>query len=391
MRPSSSSLAPRPWRALAVGAALAALTACGSDAASTLTAPQSASAAKGGAHGKTQLASLVYTGYGRSCALIGGVARCSGYGLEGELGDGFMNNRLTPVAVAGGLSFAALSLGDWQSCGLTTAGKAYCWGQNDDFNSLGVATTGNQLTPEPVLGNDVFVQIGTGSSHSCALTSAGVTKCWGILTNGPQTVAGPAFESITHGASHICGLTSAGEAYCWGAYFGSNVGQLGYGTTDYSQTPLPVAGGIQFATLEAGYLHTCALDDRGRAYCWGSNSSGQLGDGTTTDRLGPTPVATSLRFVEIKGGNTHTCALTRQGEAYCWGNGYSGQLGDGTFRAVSTPVAVAGGLTFKTIGGAGIGTCGVTRSDAVYCWGWNYFGGIGDGTTIDRAVPTTGL
>jgi alpha-tubulin suppressor-like RCC1 family protein len=38
--------------------------------------------------------------------------------------------RSTPVAVAGGLTFATLTAGGEHTCGLTSGGAAYCWGNN---------------------------------------------------------------------------------------------------------------------------------------------------------------------------------------------------------------------------------------------------------------------
>ena len=371
---------------LAAIAALAVVTACGSDTNSALAPTAPAQAA--GSVVRPSRYPLVFSAYDQSCSLVDGVARCWGYNREGELGDGTTTDRLVPTAVAGGIEFASLAMSDWSTCGLTAAGKAYCWGLNYS-DALGVGSTNaEEHSPMPVVGNDVFVQISIGVSHQCGLTADGETKCWGFFTGGPQTVAAPKFESITHGATHTCGLTRAGEAYCWDNYNSYNFGQLGYGTNDASDTPLPVVGGIRFASVAAGYNHTCGLDTHGRAYCWGRNYIGQLGDGTTDDKLEPTPVATTLRFTEIRGGNSHTCALTRQGDAYCWGNGYSGQLGNGVSGSSTTPVPVSGGIRFRSLAGAGGVECGVARDGAIYCWGWNFFGGVGDGTTTDRLEPT---
>jgi alpha-tubulin suppressor-like RCC1 family protein len=56
-------------------------------------------------------------------------------------------------------------------------------------------------------------------------------------------------------------------------------------------TPVPVAGGLFFSQVSAGYTHTCGRTPAAVAYCWGSNGEGQLGTGTPTSHLTPAPVA----------------------------------------------------------------------------------------------------
>jgi alpha-tubulin suppressor-like RCC1 family protein len=152
--------------------------------------------------------------------------------------------------------------------------------------------------------------------------------------------------SISAGSFHTCGVTTTGQAYCWGF---NEWGQLGDGTrsTSPSPTPTAVVGGLNFASISVGNLHTCGITTTGQAYCWGNGVGGRLGDGTTTDRrLTPTAVAGGLNFASISAGGAHTCGTTPTGQAYCWGTGAYGTLGNGTTADRLTPTAVGGGLTF---------------------------------------------
>lgn len=46
---------------------------------------------------------------------------------NGQLGDGTQfTQRLAPTLVSGGLAFTSLTAGDNYTCGLTSAGAAYC-------------------------------------------------------------------------------------------------------------------------------------------------------------------------------------------------------------------------------------------------------------------------
>ena len=293
-----------------------------------------------------------------------GDAYCWGWNGSGKVGDGTRLDRLTPVRVAGGVRFASISLGSGAVCGVALEGDAYCWG------SL------NRLPPGDLI---------------------------------PVSVAGEVtFASVSVGLFHICGVTPEGAAYCWGSNDG---GALGDGTTTGRLTPVPVAGGIRFASVTAGQdfgsesgqdsydAHTCGVTPEGVAYCWGFNGYGQLGDGTTTGRLTPVPVAGGIRFASVTAGqdfgsesgqdsyDAHTCGVTPEGVAYCWGfNGY-GQLGDGTTTGRLTPVPVAGGATFASVSAGRGHTCGVTTEGVAYCWGWNGFGQLGDGSETNRLTP----
>src|SRR5439155_1230738 len=91
----------------------------------------------------------VSTGFTHTCGVTTpGAAYCWGDNSSGQLGDGTITptSKPSPVAVAGGLDFLAVSAGGPHSCGLTTAHVAYCWGDNS-FGELGDGTMTNSPTP----------------------------------------------------------------------------------------------------------------------------------------------------------------------------------------------------------------------------------------------------
>src|SRR6266705_3427683 len=240
------------------------------------------------------------------------------------------------------VSFASLSAGGFQTCGLTTSGAAYCWG----------GTPGHSSVPTPVTG-------------------------------------GLTFSALTAGGVHTCGLTTSGAAYCWG----TNVdGQLGDGSTASTSVPQAVTGAFTWSALSARMWHTCGLTTTGAAYCWGDNTDGQLGDGSTTSSSVPVAVTGGLTFSAVAlggvavGGGLHTCGLTTTGAAYCWGASGYGQLGIATGAGPDQrkPVAVSGGLTFSAVTTGNLRTCGLTTNAVAYCWGE---ADLGDGSTTGSLTP----
>jgi alpha-tubulin suppressor-like RCC1 family protein len=113
----------------------------------------------------------------------------------------------------------------------------------------------------------------------------------GITRLTPVPVAGGlVFASLTAGYPHTCGVTAAGIAYCWGGDRFGNLGTEPFGPTEGRSSPRSVAGGLVFAQITAGTYYTCGVTTAQLAYCWGHNTSGQLADWTATDRHVPTRV-----------------------------------------------------------------------------------------------------
>jgi hypothetical protein len=140
-------------------------------------------------------------------------------------------------------------------------------------------------------------------------------------------------------------------AYCWGT---NMFGQLGDGTLEDNPLPAPVQQRRPFLSITAGNYHACGLAPDGSAWCWGGNGSGQLGVPTESEgglAFSPTPVPVSggLSFASLNAGLIQTCGITREGRTYCWGYNGRGALGDGTFESSSSPVAVVGDLDFASL------------------------------------------
>ncbi len=233
-----------------------------------------------------------------------GLAYCWGDNSDGQLGDGTRINHLTPVAVLRGLHYRQVSAGYYHACGVTTDSFLFCWGFNRS-GEIGDNSTGwYRLKPSLVAATRRFGQVDAGRDNTCAVTTAHRAFCWGDnlfgkLGNGttdqsrsPRAVAGGlSFERLTAGAFHTCGETTTNGAYCWGS---NGNGNLGDGTTTDRLTPVAVVGGFAFSQLSAGGFHTCGRTPDAVAYCWGRGFSGQLGNGSATSLSTPVAVAGAM-------------------------------------------------------------------------------------------------
>jgi hypothetical protein len=347
----------------------------------------------------------VVAGSYHTCAVttLGG-AKCWGSNNDGQLGDGTTTNALKPVDVSGLTSgVAAIAAGRNHSCALTKQGGVKCWGSNEN-GQLGNGTNTDSGTPVDVstLSSGVTA-IACGDYSSCAVTTGGAAKCWGMgsfgqLGNGssadsnvPVDVTGltSGVTGISVGTQHACALTTgafSGIVKCWGD---NSDGQLGDGTKTSRNVPGPTSSGAQAAAISAGGFHTCALLTSSDVNCWGDNGSGQLGDGTTTQRISPTAIPGLTEVAAIECGEDHTCALDASG-AKCWGFNVSGQLGDGTTTDRHTPTTVTGSASaVGPISAGSAQSCVIGAKATLECWGGNDAGEVGDGTMLQRTAPVS--
>ena len=290
---------------------------------------------------------------------------------------------MTATAVAGGLTFTSVSAGVFQTCGVTTDRRVYCWGG------------GYGATPVAVDGGVGFVAVTVGISHTCGLRADGAAYCWGDNWLGelgtgdrtdrstPAPVTGDlVFKSLSAGWYYTCGVTIAGAGYCWGK--GEALGYTAPTECDYSEAdnylitcttkPVPIEGGRSFSQIGTGEHFTCALTADGAAYCWG----------WYPDRAqSNTPVAVpgGLTFTDLSVDAQRSCGVATAGGVYCWG----WIPIQGSFS--NAPTLVGGGLTFATVSVGWYHSCGVASSGAAYCWGMNDSGELGDGSHAASASP----
>jgi alpha-tubulin suppressor-like RCC1 family protein len=303
----------------------------------------------------------------------------------------------------------AVAAGSMHGMALTANGPVSTWGQNGN-GQLGDGTVTLRLSPVGVTGGlDDVIAIAAGSLHSVALKSDGTVWSWGnngsndgILGAGITvthrtspvqvvTASGPltGIVAIAAGQLHTVALKSDSTVWVWGSgYYGA----LGLGNNGSQTRAVQVPGLTGVTQIAAGGYSSFALQTGGatvgNVWAWGLNDSGQLLDGTTTTRY--SPVLTPAQATLIAAGVRHT--FIRKPDDTIWGAGLNdyGQLGIGNTTTPQVALVPAlGGLTgVIKISASGAHTLALSAAGEVWGVGFNGNGPLGDGTTVNKSTPT---
>jgi len=251
--------------------------------------------------------------------------------------------------------FVEISSGTAHSCALRRDGSILCWGRNKE----------NQCKAPEIL----FDQISSGGIHTCGVHDNGSISCWGENEYGQTTVPDiHDFIYVSAGFNHTCALTRNGSIECWGKnddngqatppnghFIALNSG--GYhtcairndqsiscwGKNNHDQETPPDSE--DFIQLALGNEHTCGLHENGTVECWGKNN------------LGQTIPPEIQEFVSIRGYSEHTCGIREDGSAECWGNNAYGEA------------VIPDGHSFLQLDTGHMFTCGIKENRSIFCWG----------------------
>ena len=296
---------------------------------------------------------------------------------------------------------SGVSVAEGHACALDSSGLAYCWGQGGFGQQGDGMRAHNSVSPKPVTmpTDRTFSSLSTGWFHTCAIADDGVAYCWGAgsegsLGNGDEEIRatssavtmpdGVRFETVSAGVHSTCALDELGRAYCWGA---GSTGQIGDGENVTRRVPVAVTMPVatNFTRISVGGGHACALDANERAYCWGE--MGLNGDDTLIERVTPTAVQMppGATFAQISAGYRHSCATDHDGLIYCWGQGQSGALGTGDFgdRRKPTLIEAPEGTSFSAVHVGARYACALSTTGKAYCWGLGYGGQLGNNKSGD--------
>lgn len=210
-----------------------------------------------------------------------------------------------------------MSAGGGQTCALTAAGIAYCWGSNQR-GALGIGTNDPQVADSPmrVTGGHRFRSITSGTSAVCAIAADHTGFCWGAALESEPVATRPRRVPGTGAWSHIsaegfphCGLSMGGDVECWGTLgFIPGGSSIPSTVLRHEDTPAPIGatpGAVDLSGVCANYATSQSecmrWVFRDGEYHWQAH-----------------PVAGSIPFRRVVGSELAQCGITHESHLYCW-------------------------------------------------------------------------
>jgi alpha-tubulin suppressor-like RCC1 family protein len=123
-------------------------------------------------------------GGSHTCALDAAGVLCWGSNSSGQLGSAAASPAVYPTRATLPVQAITLSAGSEHTCALVTGGDVWCWGSNS-HGQLGRGTIGGTSSvPALVSGGRKFASISAGGGHTCGVTTDGSLYCWGDNSSG---------------------------------------------------------------------------------------------------------------------------------------------------------------------------------------------------------------
>ena len=298
-----------------------------------------------------------------------------GFNSSGQLGDGTVISRSSPVQIGTGTNW--LSISNTGSVSVTsvlaikTDGTLWAWGYNGNA-TLGDSSQISRSSP---------VQVG-------------------ILTN---------WSSVTTTALFSSAVKNDGTLWAWGQ---NTTNVMGTGNTGLYWYPMQVGLFNNWVKVYSGMTSTIGLfgnpstiaptptwiaplsKNLYNLWSWGRNISGELGQNDIINRSSPVQVGTNTNWYLISPDNysnlNSSLAITNDGSLWAWGYNNQGQLGFNDLITRSSPVQVSSSILYNytDISSGQYHTLALKNDGTLWTWGYNGYGQLGLNDAIARSYPT---
>lgn len=326
-----------------------------------------------------------------------------GQNAKGQLGDGTIISKSTPISVYGNKTFCNVVASDSNVIAIDNNNIIWGWG-DFEYGSLSNNIGGYTLSPNNICGvNKTFNYISAKRWTGFGIDNYGRVWGWGYNSSGqigdnstvsrltPVQISGmtKTFCRIFSNENHTLSIDKDNNLWSWGGNF---YGQLGINSTSYISTPVSVCGNKKtFCDVSLGSDHSVGIDKYGRIWSWGYNSNGQLGDNTVTSRSTPIQISgTTKTFCNIDSNSSFNLAIDKYGQIWSWGDNGNGQLGVNSIVSKRTPISICGiNKTFCNISTGTSHSLAIDKYGQAWGWGKNYGGALGNNSDVYRSTPVS--
>lgn len=321
-----------------------------------------------------------------------------GRGTAGQLGLGDATNKSSPVAVGVLTSWTSnTSIGNYHTAAIKSDGTLWMWGDNSPHGELGQGDIIDRSSPVQVGSLTTWASVTAGTNHVLAIKTTG--ELWGWGDNGfgqlglgnvtdyssPVQVSALTDWSRVYTGGATGAIKTDGTLWTWGT---NTKGQLAQNDIIARSSPVQVGSLTDWSKLQAGNVAMVGLQTNGTLWVWGGNNRGQLGQSDIIERSSPIQVGTSTNWTDISMRGNAVHAINSLGELWAWGSDFSGQLGVGTTTVHSSSPIQVGGTDWATIASGGDQHTHATRTDGtLWSWGQGEDGKGGHGNVTDYNSP----
>ncbi|MGG4404123.1 hypothetical protein ABEW61_28645, partial [Paenibacillus amylolyticus] len=264
-----------------------------------------------------------------------------GLNSYGQLGDGTVTKKTTPVQVLNMREVVGVAGGELASYAIKADGSVWSWGRNDR-GQLGDGTITNRLTAVKVLDNGaprVTLGYPTGSQTSPSISNISFPSILWNQNDDAQTIFTAYEVQIKDEVDQI--LVDTGvvnqsvtlDSNAWTVNENLPTGKAlkvqvrvkdETAWSDWSEPKWLMIQDEGVAVREDARLatsgnHVVHVKTDGSVWTWGNNAQGQLGDGTKTNKTTAVQVDGLSDAVMVAAGADHSMALKQDGTVWTWG------------------------------------------------------------------------
>ena len=337
---------------------------------------------------------------------------------NGQLGDGTIVDKTTPVEITGNFPLntdeyiVTIEADGDNGMVLTNEGRAFQWGDNF-YEQLGNGSSTDSSLPIPVYATlapgETIIDLALGGRNAGIVTSNNRVLTWGDgyyhanafgsnfdlstptdVTSNFTLAPGEVIEEIDLGVKNGIALSNMGVLYGWGNDEDQAVGASGsgpYAVPVSLMNMFMLNPGESFEYINATLYNTTAITTEGRMYKCGSNvyKSVKIHDHTSLPWIEENLEMTLNpgEYFVLENGGYSSLTLTSDNRVFSWGYNNVGQLSSKSVLnhmvfEVSNNIPLQNGEEIIDIAVGFVHTVFLTDQGRLYTIGSNNYGQIGD-------------